>query len=68
MRAKGIQPLLAQRNTGHGLGRWRRVVERTFAWLNQSRRLRVLYEERADIHAAFLALELCSNLLALPAC
>jgi transposase len=25
------------------LGRWRWVVERTFAWLNQFRRLRVRY-------------------------
>jgi transposase len=58
LRAKGIQPLLAQRNTDHGsgLGRWRWVVERTFAWLNQFRRLRVRYEKRADIHEAFLAL------------
>jgi hypothetical protein len=27
-----------------------------FAWLNQFRRLRVRYEKRADIHAAFLSL------------
>jgi len=39
-----------------GLGRWRWVVERTFAWLNQFRRLRVRYEKRADIHEAFLSL------------
>ena len=32
------------------------VVERTFAWLNQFRRLRVRYEKRADIHEAFLSL------------
>jgi transposase len=31
-------------------------VERTFAWLNQFRRLRIRYEKRADIHEAFLAL------------
>jgi transposase len=40
------------------------VVERTFAWLNQFRRLR--YERRADIHEAFLALAcalLCWNVL-----
>ena len=41
---------------GSGLGRWRWVVERTFAWLNQFRRLRVRYEKRADIHEAFLSL------------
>ena len=39
-----------------GLGRWRWVVERTFAWLNQFRRLRVRYDKRADIHEAFLSL------------
>ncbi len=39
-----------------GLGRWRWVVERSFAWLNQFRRLRVRYEKRADIHEAFLFL------------
>ena len=32
------------------------VVERSFAWLNQFRRLRLRYEKRADIHKAFLAL------------
>jgi len=47
-----------KRNTEHGsgLGRWRWVVERTFAWLNQFRRLRVRYEKQADIHEAFLSL------------
>ncbi len=30
--------------------------ERTFAWLNQFRRLRVRYDKRADIHEAFLSL------------
>ena len=58
LRERGILPLLARRNTEHGsgLGRWRWVVERTFAWLNQFRRLRIRYEKRADIHEAFLAL------------
>jgi transposase len=58
LRARGILPLLAMRRTAHGsgLGRWRRVVERTFAWLNQFRRLRVRYDKRADIHEAFLSL------------
>ena len=41
---------------GSGLGRWRWVVERTFAWLNQFRRLRVRYEKRTDILEAFLVL------------
>ena len=31
-------------------------MERTFAWLNQFRRLRVRYEKRGDIHEAFLLL------------
>jgi transposase len=68
LRARHIVPRLAKRNTEHGsrLGRWRWVVERTFAWLNQFRRLRVRYEKRADIHEAFLALAcalLCWNVL-----
>ena len=41
---------------GCGSGRWRWVVERTFAWLFQFRRIRVRYERRADIHEAFLTL------------
>lgn len=58
LRLRHIVPLIAKRNTGHGsgLGRWRWVVERTFGWLNQFRRLRVRYEKRADIHEALLSL------------
>ncbi|HEY6371216.1 MAG TPA: transposase [Candidatus Sulfotelmatobacter sp.] len=68
LRGRRIVPWLAKRNTEHGsgLGRWRWVVERTFAWLNQFRRLRVRYEKRADIHEAFLSLAcalLCWNAL-----
>jgi hypothetical protein len=37
-------------------GPFRWVVERTFAWLNQFRRLRVRYDKRTDIHEAFLSL------------
>jgi transposase len=40
---------------GSGLGRRLWVVERTFAWLNQFRRLRVRYDKRTDIHEAFLS-------------
>jgi IS5 family transposase len=49
---------IARRNveSSHRLGRHRWVVERTFAWLNRFRRLRVRYERRADIHLAFLLL------------
>jgi transposase len=68
LRARHILPLLAMRNTEHGsgLGRWRWVVERTFAWLNQFRRPRIRYEKRADIHEAFLSLGcvlICWNFL-----
>jgi transposase len=58
LRTRRIMPWLAKRNTEHGsrLGQRRWVVERTFAWLNQFRRLRVRYEKRADIHEAFLFL------------
>ena len=58
LRARHIVPLLARRRTEHGsgLGRWRWVVERTFAWLSQFRHLRVRYDRRADIHEAFLSL------------
>ena len=60
LRDRRIIPFLAKRNTEHdsGLGRrrWLELVERTFAWLNQFRRLRVRYEKRADIHEAFLSL------------
>ena len=58
LRARHIVPWLAMRRTNHGsgLGRWRWVVERTFAWLNQFRRLRLRYDKRADIHEAFLSL------------
>ncbi len=38
------------------LGRRRWVVERTLAWRNRYRRLKVRYERRADIHQAFLPL------------
>ncbi len=38
------------------LGRHRWVVERTFAWLNQYRRLTIRYERRQDIHEAFVSL------------
>jgi len=41
LRDRGVVPLLAMRNTEHGsgLGQCRWVVERTFAWINQFRRL-----------------------------
>ncbi|MGW2112815.1 hypothetical protein ACWCPL_40815, partial [Streptomyces sp. NPDC001948] len=33
-----------------------RVVERTFAWLHQFKRLRIRYEIRADLHLGLLQL------------
>jgi transposase len=48
------------------LGRHRWVVERTLAWLSRFRRLTIRYEQRADIHHAFLTLGcalICSNVL-----
>ena len=38
------------------LGPVRWVIERTFAWLNQWRRLAVRYERRRDMHQAFTLL------------
>ena len=61
LRERGITPLIANRYHGHGsgLGNCRWVVERTFSWLHQMKRLLVRYERRAEIHEAFLALGCC---------
>jgi transposase len=61
LQARGIKPEIARRKTTHGsgLGRYRWVVERTFAWLHQFKRLLVRYDRRAEIHEAFLALGCC---------
>jgi transposase len=61
VRQRGIEPLFARRQTEHGsgLGRYRWVVERTFAWLHNFKRLLVRYERRADMHHALLALGCC---------
>ena len=58
LRRRGIRPRLARKGieSKTRLGRHRWVVERTFAWLNQYRRLRIRYERRQDIHEAFLKL------------
>ncbi len=68
LRRRNIRPYLAKRGEEHGsgLGKYRWVVERTFAWLHQYRRLRVRFERRADIHEAFLKLGctlICWNFL-----
>jgi transposase len=61
VRERGVEPLIARRQTEHGsgLGTQRWVVERTFAWLHNFKRLLVRYERRADIHHALLALGCC---------
>jgi transposase len=61
LRERGITPLIARRQSGHGsgLGRVRWVVERTFAHLHNLKRLLVRDERRADMHTAFLALGCC---------
>jgi transposase len=61
LRQRRIKPVIARRQSGHGsgLGRERWIVERTFAWLRNRRRLLVRYERRSEIHEAFLALACC---------
>jgi transposase len=56
--ARGVKPIIARRATEHGsgLGRMRWVVERTFAWLHQFRRLRIRWERRPELHQAFMRL------------
>jgi hypothetical protein len=59
--AEGIAParahlVLVGPDSGSGLGIFRWGVERTVSWLHQFRRLRIRYERRADVHAAFLTL------------
>ena len=55
---RGVKPAIAHRGTEHGsgLGRWRWVVERTFAWLHNYRRLRIRWERDPVVHMAFLTL------------
>ncbi len=58
---RGIVPFLAKRGEAHGsgLGEYRWVVERTFAWLKGFRRLRLRYERTAFMHEAALSLAMC---------
>jgi hypothetical protein len=42
-----------------GLGRERWIIERTFAWLHNRRRLLLRTDRRHEIHEAFLALACC---------
>jgi transposase len=57
-RLRPVKPIIARRATEHGsgLGTLRWVVERTFAWLHQFRRLRVRWERRPELHEAFMHL------------
>ena len=59
--ARGIIPFLAKRGEPHGsgLGAYRYVVERTFAWLKGFRRLRLRYERSAFMHEATLSVAMC---------
>jgi transposase len=58
LRKRGVKPIIARRGAEHGsgLGKERWVVERTFAWLHNLRRLRTRYERRAELHLAFMQL------------
>jgi transposase len=58
LRTRGVKPVIARRNTVHGsgLGKERWVVERTFAWLHNLRRLRIRYERNPELHMAFMLL------------
>jgi transposase len=61
LRRRGIRPGIVWRGIPHGsgLGAVRWVVERTFAWLHQFKRLAVRWEYRADIHQALVKLACC---------
>jgi transposase len=58
---RGVKPMIARRQKEHGsgLGRHCWVVERTFAWLDNRRRLLVRTDRCDDIHEGFLALACC---------
>ena len=58
LRQRVIIPRIGRRglDSSKRLGRHRWVVERTLAWLNRYRRLKVRYEKLADVHQAFLSL------------
>lgn len=63
LKKRGIQPRIPKRGTaeqatvhGSGLGTQRWVIERTFSWLHNHRRLARRYDRRADVHEAFLTI------------
>jgi transposase len=68
LRRRGIGCRIARQGieSSERLGRHRRVVERTLAWLDRFRRLTVRHERDADLHLAFLDLGgalICFNFL-----
>ncbi|WP_255424805.1 IS5 family transposase [Corallococcus sp. CA053C] len=65
LRLRSIAPRIARPGieSKERLGRYRWVVERTLAWKNQLRRLRVRDERRDDVHFGFLVLGCCVILL-----
>lgn len=58
LRKRAITPRIARRgiDSSEHPGKHRWVVERTFAWINQFRRLTIRYERHADLYRAFLVL------------
>ena len=58
LRKRGVKPVIARRGAEHGsgLGKQRWVVERSFAWLHNFRRLRTRYERLPELHLAFMQL------------
>lgn len=58
LHARGITPRIARRGveTSTRLGRHRRIIERSFAWLTGYRRLTLRYERSARLFCAFLTL------------
>jgi transposase len=61
VRARGIRPLFARRQTEHGsgLGRERWVVERTISHLHNKRRLLLRTDRSPTTHDALLSLAAC---------
>src|SRR5262245_1719691 len=60
LKQRRIKNYLARQRAPHGsgLGKVRWVVERTFAWVGQARRLKIRYDKLPPIHRAFHFLQL----------
>jgi IS5 family transposase len=58
LRKRGILPVISRRGHPdiHGLGKFRYVVEQTFALLHQFKRLATRWERRLNLHNAFVSL------------